>query len=86
MQILPFPFFGCIFLISIHVVTGGSKGIGKAIAIELINRGASVTIVARDSATLMAACIELQTICDARQAGQRVQSYTLDVTESANRV
>jgi len=66
-------------------ITGGSKGIGKAIALELINRGASVTIVARDSTTLMAACAELQTICDARQTEQRAQSYTLDVTESANR-
>jgi 3-dehydrosphinganine reductase len=29
-------------------ITGGSSGIGKAVAIEVVKRGASVTLLARD--------------------------------------
>jgi len=41
------------------VVTGGSKGLGKAIAAELIAEGAAVTICARNSAELEATAAEL---------------------------
>ena len=41
------------------VVTGGSKGIGKAIAAELIAEGAAVTICSRHSAELEATAAEL---------------------------
>lgn len=29
-------------------ITGGSSGIGKAVAVEVIKRGASITLIARD--------------------------------------
>jgi len=42
------------------VVTGGSRGIGLAIAEALVDRGASVLIAARDTATVERAAAELQ--------------------------
>lgn len=36
------------FLNKIAIICGGSKGIGKAAAIELVNRGCSIVIVARN--------------------------------------
>jgi NAD(P)-dependent dehydrogenase (short-subunit alcohol dehydrogenase family) len=41
-------------------VTGGSRGIGKAIALELANEGVDVAIAARDRATLDATTAELK--------------------------
>ena len=41
------------------LVTGGSRGIGRAIAAELLTRGASVTITARKPDELTAAAAEL---------------------------
>jgi NAD(P)-dependent dehydrogenase (short-subunit alcohol dehydrogenase family) len=41
------------------VVTGGSKGLGKAIAAELMAEGAAVTICSRNSAELEATAAEL---------------------------
>lgn len=43
------------------LITGGSSGIGKALALELLNSGCSVTICARDSQNLEAAKSELVT-------------------------
>jgi NAD(P)-dependent dehydrogenase (short-subunit alcohol dehydrogenase family) len=43
------------------IVTGGSRGIGKAIARELIREGASVAIAARTRATVEATADELRT-------------------------
>ena len=63
------------------VVTGGSKGLGRAIAAELIAEGAAVTICARNSAELEATAGELTkqsagsgsviaTPCDVTEPGQ----------------
>ena len=41
------------------VITGGSSGIGKAIAAQVLKEGASVTLVARDIAKLERARSEL---------------------------
>lgn len=41
------------------IVTGGSRGIGKAIALELAREGVRVAIVARDAAALDAAAAEI---------------------------
>lgn len=54
------------------VVTGGSKGIGQAIAGTLSGAGARVAIVARDGARAEAA---------ARSLGERARGYSCDVTD-----
>ena len=41
------------------IVTGGSRGIGKAIATELAKEGANVAIVARDLATTETAASDI---------------------------
>jgi 3-dehydrosphinganine reductase len=41
------------------IITGGSSGIGKAIALKLIKRGANVTLIARTPERLQAAQAEL---------------------------
>ena len=51
------------------IVCGGSRGIGKAIALELAELGANVTLLARDAKALAAAAAELKT------AGERKHRY-----------
>ena len=60
------------------IVTGGSLGIGKAIARELAREGVDVAIVARTKDTLEAAAKEL-----AAETGRRVIPLVADVTSKA---
>jgi NAD(P)-dependent dehydrogenase (short-subunit alcohol dehydrogenase family) len=60
------------------IVTGGSLGIGKAIARELAREGADVAIVARTKETLEAAAREL-----AAETRRRVVPLVADVTSRA---
>ena len=57
------------------IVTGGSRGIGKAIARELAREGVDVAIVARDKADLEAAARELSA-----ETNRRVIPLVADVT------
>ena len=57
------------------IVTGGSQGIGKAIARELAREGVNVAIVARNKEKLDAAARELSA-----ETGGRVIGLTADVT------
>src|SRR5688500_20058595 len=57
------------------VVTGGSRGIGKAIARELARGGVDVAIAARSPEPLAATARELEA-----ETGQRVFSLPTDVT------
>ncbi|CAJ0933132.1 unnamed protein product, partial [Mesorhabditis belari] len=61
------------------LVTGGSKGIGKQLALSLLSRGANVTIVARNERDLKSATTELQTYADQRGQGQKVQWESADL-------
>lgn len=61
------------------VITGGSSGIGKAVAIQAVNRGAHVTILARDKIKLKAAEQEIINACK-EPLSQQIQSISLDVT------
>src|SRR5262249_61861594 len=74
------------------IVTGGSKGIGKAIAGELLAEGAAVTICSRHAEELETAAAELmkdaaatelvnQVSVDAAGAAGAVLTMPCDVTE-----
>jgi NAD(P)-dependent dehydrogenase (short-subunit alcohol dehydrogenase family) len=57
------------------IVTGGSRGIGKAVARELAREGVDVAIVARNKANLEATAREL-----ASESNRRILPLTADVT------
>ena len=61
------------------IVTGGSQGMGKAIAKEFVNRGAHVTIIARTQETLDNACAELTSLASGKQS---VRALSVDCTQS----
>jgi len=60
------------------IVTGGSLGIGKAIALELAREGVDVAVVARTKETLEATASEL-----ASATGRKVIPLVADVTSKA---
>ena len=57
------------------LVTGGSRGIGKAIARVLAQEGADVALLARNAATLAACAAEL-----AAESGRKVVGVSADTT------
>jgi len=57
------------------IVTGGSRGIGKAIALELAREGVDVALVARSQEQLQSAAHEIET-----QTGRRIIALVADVT------
>jgi NAD(P)-dependent dehydrogenase (short-subunit alcohol dehydrogenase family) len=59
----------------VAIVTGGSRGLGKAIARELLARGVHVIVDGRDRAALTAAAAELQ------NAGNTLTAIAGDVAE-----
>ncbi|MEO0645782.1 MAG: SDR family oxidoreductase [Cyanobacteria bacterium J06650_10] len=63
------------------IITGGSSGIGKAIALELAREGSHVSIVARDEARLAVAKAEIEAA--RRFADQEVLALSVDVSDRA---
>jgi NAD(P)-dependent dehydrogenase (short-subunit alcohol dehydrogenase family) len=61
------------------LVTGGSRGIGKAIAMELAREGADVAIAARDRARIDATVAEI-----AAASGRTVFGTTLDAASASS--
>jgi NADP-dependent 3-hydroxy acid dehydrogenase YdfG len=62
----------------VALVTGGNRGIGKAIAARLAKMGAAVAICGRDARALEATANELQ------QSGARIHWQKADVTRSSD--
>ncbi len=60
------------------LVTGGSKGIGRAIALQLAREGVDVVVAARGGAALEAAASEI-----AAETGRRVIALTVDTKHDA---
>uniref|UniRef100_A0A0K0E1R6 3-dehydrosphinganine reductase n=1 Tax=Strongyloides stercoralis TaxID=6248 RepID=A0A0K0E1R6_STRER len=64
-----------------HVlITGGSKGIGKQIAIESIKKGANVSIVARDEVSLKSTCDELNKLSSDLNNGTKAFWFSVDMS------
>ena len=63
----------------VAIVTGGSRGIGKAIALELAREGADVAILARDKAALDAASAEIS-----GATGRIVKAIATDTGDDAS--
>lgn len=60
------------------VVTGGSRGIGRAIALELARRGAAIAIFDRQESEALTA-----TVAEIAALGVRCERYLCDVSDSA---
>jgi 3-oxoacyl-[acyl-carrier protein] reductase len=63
---------------AVALVTGSSRGIGRAIALRLANLGASIAICGRDAKALASAEAEL------KKSGSLVYSQIADVTRSSD--
>src|SRR5215204_2316980 len=62
----------------IALITGASKGLGKAMALSLAEAGARVAVVARDLAKLEAVASEIQ------QRGGTADVFRADVSDEAS--
>lgn len=62
----------------VAVITGGSRGLGRAMAEALTGAGASVALVARDRARLDQTCAELNA------QGATAKGFTADVTDEGS--
>ena len=62
----------------VAIVTGGNRGIGKAVAWELAKEGVDVALIARDRTALEAAAAEI-----ARATNRRLKGYMADTGDDA---
>ena len=63
----------------VAVVTGASRGIGRAIAVDLVRAGADVALFGRDTSALA----ETESACREARAGAKVSVHTADVASES---
>ncbi len=63
------------------LITGGSSGIGLALAKNLASKGANICILARDPIKLEAACQEISAL--ARHPTQKIMTLSVDIAREA---
>lgn len=63
------------------LLTGGSSGIGKSAARQLLSHGACVTLVARNADRLASTARELQLPDDVNAATRRINTYAADCSK-----
>ncbi|MEO7040599.1 MAG: 3-oxoacyl-ACP reductase FabG [Candidatus Elarobacter sp.] len=63
----------------VAVVTGASRGIGRAIAVDLVRAGADVALFGRDGSALA----ETEGACREARAGAKVSTHVADVADEA---
>lgn len=63
---------------TVIVITGGSSGLGKAMAQRFVKRGANLALIARDKSKLVRIKDELSAICT---ANQKVEIFPCDVSD-----
>jgi 3-oxoacyl-[acyl-carrier protein] reductase len=63
----------------VAVVTGASRGIGRAIAVDLVRAGADVALFGRDDAALA----DTAAACRAARPEVRIATHAVDVTDEA---
>jgi NAD(P)-dependent dehydrogenase (short-subunit alcohol dehydrogenase family) len=66
----------------VALITGGSKGIGKAVAVALAREGANLALVGRDPLTLQSAASEIQTMFNG-EVGQYAADSGVDAAVQA---
>ena len=64
----------------VAVVTGASRGIGRAIAVDLARAGADVALFGRDTSALA----ETQAACEAARPAAKVTTHVADVASEAD--
>jgi 3-dehydrosphinganine reductase len=69
---------GAMFNNTVIVITGGSSGLGKALAQRFIKTGATLALIARDKKKLAIVREELSPLCT---VGQRVEIFPVNVAD-----
>ena len=62
----------------VAIITGGNRGIGKAVARQLAREGVDIAIAARDMVAAEAACAEIAT-----ETGRQVRAFKVDTGDDA---
>jgi 3-dehydrosphinganine reductase len=63
---------------SIIIITGGSSGLGKALAQRLVTRGANIALIARNEKKL---CLVKEELSALGKGGKRIEVFSCDVSD-----